>query len=125
MSVAVVTFTCNESINLPIWLRYYSANFGAKNLFVIAPGSTDGSTDNLGDVNRILLPRLEFDELKKTGFISSFHRSLLHHFDTVIYTDSDELIVPDRDLYDSLSDYLNKNDFDYVTCLGLNVLHII
>jgi hypothetical protein len=125
MSVAVVTFTCNESVNLPIWLRYYSANFGAKNLFVIDHGSTDGSTDNLGDVNRILLPRTEFDELKKTGFISSFHRSLLHHFDTVIYNDCDEIIVPDLSQYDSLSDYLSKRDFDYVTCVGLNVLHIM
>jgi hypothetical protein len=125
MSVAVVTFTCNESVNLPIWLRYYSANFGAKNLFVVDHGSTDGSTDNLGDVNRIVLPRIEFDELKKTGFITSFHRSLLNHFDTVIYNDCDEIVVPDLNQYESLADYLDKRDFDYVTCLGLNVLHIL
>jgi hypothetical protein len=122
---AVVTFVYNESVNLPIWVRYYSANFGAKNLFVVDRGSDDGSTTNLGDVNVIAIPRTDFDEYHKTGFINSLCRSLLHVYDTVIYNDCDELVVPDLSMYANLQDYMERREFEYVSCIGLNVVHIL
>lgn len=125
MSVAAVTFVFNEAVNLPIWLDYYGGNFGRENLFVVDRESTDGSTDNLGSSNKIRLPHIAFDEDRKTDFISLFHAALLRHFDAVIYTDCDEIIVPDPDLYTSLNDYIEKKDFDYVSCVGLNILHIL
>ena len=124
MSVAVVTFVYNESVNLPIWRRYYAANFGERNLFVADRESTDGSTADLGAVNRLTLPHTPFDEFAKTGFINALHRSLLHYYDTVIYTDCDEIIVPGP-AHVSLDAYLRASDFDYVSCVGLNVLHLL
>ncbi len=125
MSVAVITFVFNESVNLPIWIGYFGRLFGEVNLFVVDRGSTDGSTANLGQVNKIVLPRNAFDEVSKTGFIMHLHRCLLYYYDSVIYTDCDELLVPDPALYSDLGDYLQKNDREYVSSIGLNVQHII
>ena len=125
MSVAVFTFTYNEAINLPIWIRYFGCLFGEENLFVADRSSNDGSTAILGLVNKVNLPHGPFDEHAKTGFVNLFHRALLHHYDTVIYTDADELIVPDLNRHANLAEYINNTEFDYVTCVGLNVQHMI
>ncbi len=112
-------------MNLPIWIDYFGRLFGKSNLFVVDRGSTDGSTANPGEVNRLVLPHNVFDEESKTDFIIYFHRSLLCHYDTVIYTDCDELLAPDPALYNDLPDYLRRNDSEYMTAVGLNVLHMI
>jgi hypothetical protein len=125
VKTAVVTFVYNELINLPIWVHYYSANFGANNLFVVDRGSDDGSTTNLGGVNVIPIPRGEFDEHRKTGFINSVCRALLYVYDTVIYNDCDELVVPDLSTFVNLRDYIERREFEYVSCIGLNVLHML
>lgn len=125
MATAVVTFTYNESVNLPIWRKYYGQNFGEKNLFVADRGTNDGSIDDLGDVNLLKLPRNEFDEFQKTDFISLLQQSLLNFYDTVIITDCDEILVPDPAKFASLSEYIDKNDFEHMNAIGLDVIHII
>jgi hypothetical protein len=125
MRTAAITFVYNESFNLPIWLRYFGGLFGAKNLFVVDLGTTDGSTDNLGEVNKIALPRTEFDEYAKTNFINNLQKGLLDYYDSVIYTDADELVVPDPAKYPDLTNYLEEKTFDYASCVGLNIIHIM
>jgi len=125
MNIAAITFVYNETVNLPIWLRYYGRNFGSENLYVIDRESNDGSTSNLGLSTRIRLPHDAFDEYKKTNFVSYLHHALLQNYDAVIYTDCDEILVPNLGLYSDLRDYIEKNDFDYVTAVGMNVLHMI
>ena len=125
MNVAAITFVYNEFVNLPIWTAYFGGLFGKRNLFVIDLGTTDGSTDNLGDVNLLRVPRKEFDEYQKTGIINSLQRGLLNYFGTVIYTDCDELVVPDLSVYTDLNDYLARKEFECVSCVGLNVQHMI
>src|SRR5207245_2233428 len=95
MRTAVVTFVYNEAVYLPIWRGYYGEIFGEQNLFVIDHSSSDGSTNRLGVVNKLWLHRDELDEHKRCVFMSSFATALLEYFDTVIYTDCDELLVPD------------------------------
>jgi hypothetical protein len=125
MRKAIVTFVYNELINLPIWRRYYGGIFGEENLFVIDHSSTDGSTADVGRINKILLAREELDEHKRCVFMASFHKSLLEYFDVAIYTDCDELIVPDLAKYRDLADYLEKMTDNYVAPVGLNVQHIL
>ena len=125
MKTAALTFVFNEAVNLPIWIKYYGDNFGKKNLFVIDRESSDGSTSNLGDVNRIVIPRDAFDDKKKADFMSSMQNALLNYYDAVVCGDCDELVVPDLSSYANLADYVDKMKFDYATCIGLNILHIL
>jgi hypothetical protein len=125
VATAVITFTYNEAVNLPIWIRHYGANFGESNLFIADRGSDDGSLDDVGSANVLRLPRNDFDEFQKTAFMSNFHRSLLNFYDTVIITDCDELIVPDPLKFENLRDYIETSNFDYVNSIGLEILHII
>lgn len=125
MKAAALTFVYNESVNLPLWIKYYGSNFGEKNLFVVDRESTDGSTSNLGDVNRIIIPRDAFDDRKKADFMSSMQNALVNYYDAVVCGDCDELVVPNIGPYASLADYVARTDFDYVTCIGLNVLHVL
>lgn len=124
MATAVVTFVYNEAEMLPIWLRYYAGIFGERNLFIIDHSSSDGSTDDLGKINKLLFPREELDEHKRCVFMASFVKGLLEYFDTVIYTDCDELLVPDLGAYADLKGYIEKNDFDYIGGVGLNLTQI-
>lgn len=125
VATAVITFVYNEAVNLPIWLRYYGGIFGYRNLFVIDHSSSDGSTENLGSVNKLWLARTELDEHKRCVFMSLFAKGLLEYFDTVIYTDCDELLVPDLRTYKDLKDYLERSEFEYTAPVGLNLHHVI
>jgi hypothetical protein len=125
MKAAALTFVFNESVNLPLWIKYYGSHFGERNLFVIDRESTDGSTTNLGDVNRIVIPRDAFDDRKKADFMSSMQNALINYYDAVVCGDCDELVVPNIGPYANLADYVEKMDTDYATCIGLNVLHIL
>lgn len=125
MTTGVITFVYNEKVNLPIWVNYYGRLFGKKNLYVVDRGSDDGSTDSLGEVNLIRVPRNEFDEHDKTNFMSSFHSSMLSFYKTVIITDCDEIIVPDPGVYPDLANYIERSPADYVNGIGVDVTHVI
>jgi len=125
MLIAAITFVFNESINLPIWLRHYGASVGEENLFIVDHGSNDGSVDQVGMANVIRLPKREFDEVNRVGFIRKFHESLLKFYDAVIYTDCDEMLIADPAVYRNLRHYLESMAVDYVNALGVDVVHMI
>lgn len=125
MRIAAMTFVLNEFTNLPIWIRHYGGNFGHENLFVVDRGSDDGSTLDLGRINKIRVPRDAFDEHQKTNFLASMQRGLLEYYDAVVYTDCDEIIVPDPARYAGLRQYIETRDFEYATCVGLNIHHVL
>ena len=114
----------NEVDFLPLWIRHYSHQFGAENCFVIDHGSDDGSTENLGAVNRVRIPRSPMDNKRRADFLSQFCSSLLSWFDSVIYTDSDEFLVADPRLYSSLAELCSRTPADVVTATGVNVVHV-
>src|SRR5580704_8885346 len=118
MPIAALTFVFNEAINLPIWIKYYGKNFGERNLFVVDRESTDGSTDNLGEVNKIIIPRDAFDDKKKADFLSSMQNALLNYYEAVVCGDCDELVVPNIGVYENLADYVSRTEYDYVTSVG-------
>ena len=125
MRIAAITFVYNESFNLPNWVKYYGGNLGMENLFVVDRGSDDGSTSNLGDVNVIRIPRKDYDENEKTNFMGLFHKSLLSFYDYVILSDCDEIVVADPEKYKDLRSYIETCGHSHVTCVGLDVVHII
>ena len=125
MKNAAVTFVYNETFSLPLWIRYFGAQFGRENLFVVDLGTNDGSTNDLGIVNKIAMPRDDLDEYTRTNFINCLQQGLLNYYDTVVYSDADELVVPDPELYPNLRVYLEQRTFDYASCVGLNIVHML
>lgn len=105
--LAAVTMVYNEKVFLPLWLRYYGASCGPENLYVLDHGSNDGSTEAHASEgwNRIRLPRTEFDDLARGALIGNFVNGLLEFYETVIFSDADELIVPDPAQYEGLARY--------------------
>ncbi len=119
-----MTMVYNESTNLPIWLRHYRRIAPTANLFVIDHSSDDGSTALLSGATRIPLPRDELDEHDRTFLINSLQHGLLRYYDIVIYTDCDELLVPDPAKSAQLDTYLWDQPYSYASPVGLNVIHI-
>jgi len=124
-SIAIVTMAYNERVNLPIWLRHYRRTAPTAALIVIDHASDDGSTDDLPGVTRIPLPRGEVDERDRVFLVNSLQHGLLRYYETVIYTDCDELLVPDPAKAAGLEAYLRQQQYAYASPTGVNVIHLV
>lgn len=122
LNVAAVTMTYNEPDFLPIWARHYSAQVGARHCYVIDHGSDDGSTDALGDVNVVRIPRSPYHDDRCARFISNFSSSLLEWYDCVIHTDVDEMVVADPARHASLTQYAATCRHNVVTAIGFTLV---
>lgn len=123
--LAIVTMAYNEAVNLPVWLRHYRRMAPSAKLFVIDHGSDDGSTAELPGVTVIPLPRRELDERDRTFVVNSLQQGLLRYYDVVIYSDCDELLVPDPAVSPNLEAHLQVHRYDYAAAIGINILHIV
>ena len=124
-TLAIITMVYNESFNLPIWIRHYRRIAPNATLFVIDHGSDDGSTQNLPEVYKIPMPRHTADEAERALAVSSLQHGFLRYYDTVIYTDCDELLVPDPAKSARLDEYLERSGYEYASPIGLNVIHMV
>ena len=112
----------------PLWIKYYSRFF--EDIYVI---------DNEPNVTDIYLQQASDAEFKFTiinddnpeynlerwnRVIREQQVKLLEDYKWVLYTDADEIIVPDPDKYKNLGDYIDQCDKEYVFCTGVNVLQM-
>jgi hypothetical protein len=125
--VAAVTMCYNEKAQLPRWIRHYAAQVGGyDNLFVVDHGSDDGSTHGLGPINVKVLPR---DAGKgvyqswRVKYISDLCSELLNSYEFVIYTDTDELVVPDPERFKNIYAYVSSVGAMKGYAIGFDVLH--
>ena len=124
MPIAAVTMAYNEADHLPIWARHYARHVGARHCYVIDHGSSDNSTENLGEINVVRIPRSPQDNGRRTRFLSRFCASLLDWYDWVIYTDVDEIVLPDPRLYPTLERYCANGPPEVVSAVGFNLHHL-
>lgn len=122
MSRAVLTMVYNESVFLPIWLRYYSRFFAPEDIYVLDHRSTDGSTERNGFV-RVPLDHETNDDRFRVHACEVQQRELLERYDAVLTTDVDEIVAPDPDR-GTLGDYIEGFTGDFVNCTGYEVLHM-
>lgn len=125
MNIAIVTMVYNEKVNLPIWIRYYREAVPSATLFVIDHCSDDRSTEHLPGVNKLPLPRKEVDEWSRTRLINQLQLAFLEFYDFFVYTDCDELIVPDPEKYPSLEAHLAAQSYEYASPIGLTLTHLV
>jgi hypothetical protein len=108
----------NEPVFLPIWLRHYGKHLGQQNLFLVDHGSDDQSTLEVGSANKIRIPRTDLDEDQRANFVSRFQASLLCYYDAVIFTDVDEMLVPNPTKFSGLFDFVQQKAAPVMTALG-------
>lgn len=120
---AVYTMVYNEAIFLPIWLRYYSQFFDAEDIYVLDHSSIDGSTDGKG-FTRTIFKNSGVDCAEQLKIVQSTQHELLTGYELVLYSDVDEFVVPDP-RNGTLGDYLDAFQYDFVTCNGYELLHLI
>ncbi len=113
----------NESVMLPIWLRYYSRFFAPEDTYIIDHGSTDNSTDGDGFVREIV-PSEIVDVVHQRNMVQQKQHDLIGAYDTVLYTDVDEFVVPSPESNINLGEYIDKFQSEYVNCNGYEILHI-
>lgn len=124
MKIAAVTMAYNEPEYLPIWVRHYARQVGSRHCYVIDHGSDDGSTDGLGDVTVVRIPRSPQDDTRRARFLSRFCAALLEWYDWVIHADVDEIALPDPQLYPTLQEYCADAPPEVVTAVGFNLHHL-
>jgi hypothetical protein len=124
LKVAAFTMAYNESWMLPLWLAYYGSQVGNDNLYVLDHGSTDGSTEGIS-ASVLKVPRFDpFDEIQRVEFITRFQQSLLCYYDAVIFSDTDEFLVPRPSLYSGLLDFVDRRCELISTAIGVEVVQI-
>ena len=124
MRVAALTMVYNEPLWAPVWARHYARQLGAANCLVLDHGSSDGSTAGLGvTVERVR--RSALDEDARAAMISDIVQELLRHYDAVVHSDADELLVADPARYPTLAAYAaDAPTADVMTAIGLDLQHL-
>jgi glycosyl transferase family 2 len=117
---AIFTMVYNESVFLPLWLKYYSQFFAPEDTYILDHGSTDGSTDCSG-FNREIIPASDVDATRQRDMVQQKQHDLITQYDVVLYTDVDEFVVPEME---TLGEYIDRFGNDYINCNGYEILHL-
>jgi hypothetical protein len=124
VKLAAVTMVYNEPDYMDLWCRHYARQVGAENCYVIDHGSDDGTTDALGAVNVIRIPRSPKDNEVRAKVVSDFCSLLLSRYDAVAHVDIDELLVPDPRYHRDLKDCVAAMTGPVMHAIGLEVWHL-
>jgi hypothetical protein len=125
---AIFVMVQNESVFLPIWLKYYSRYFSGDDIYVFNHRTTDGSLDACKKIFSFNVIDLDypysFDHKWFQFVINNTQRKLLEFYEHVVFTDIDEIILPDSEKYSGLDDYIDKLKTKYVRCKGYDLIHM-
>lgn len=122
--VAAFTMSYNERVFLPIWRSYYGRELGYDNLFVIDHGSSDGSTGLFDSDHKKFIPRTKFDEFDRSEIVSNYFEYLLNYYEYVIFSDTDELLLPHPDFAGGIVDLIQARGASALRAYGLELVQI-
>jgi hypothetical protein len=121
MRICAITNVLDEDFNLPIWLNHYGRELGPENCIIVDRGSH--KLPALTTQSVLQTHRLPLDENRRARTISSLTNTMLEYYDVVLYTDCDELLVPDPGAYSGLRDFFARTDARTYTAAGVEVVH--
>lgn len=124
MKKAVFTIAHNEKFFIPIWLKYYKKHFAKKDIYILDDSSSDNSTTNL-DVNVIKLEPHpgSFDHHYLLNTVKKFQKQLLGEYETVLFTEIDEIVATNPRTGLSLSQYIEEMNTPVVRANGWTIVH--
>lgn len=124
-NLAAFTISRNESVFLPLWLRYYAK--AKATLFVLDHESDDGSADP-GPVpfTRVPVVRENYEDVSwMRAVVETKLAELLNDYECVVFAEVDEFLVPRPSLFAGLADYIDcRRDFTHATATGYDVCQI-
>lgn len=107
--IAAMTMVHADHHFLEIWMRYYSAQIGRENLYVLRHGHDPAIDEIAAGANIIHLPnppdRSGFDR-RRWSALSKFASSLTASHEWVLCNDVDEIVIVDPDVAPDLQSYL-------------------
>jgi hypothetical protein len=104
VKLPAVTMVYNKVDYPDLWCRHFANQIDVENCYVIDHGSDDGTTDDLGAVNVIRIPRSPFDVAEQSRLVSELSNELLGSYDIVLHSDVGELLVADPRYHRNLKD---------------------
>ncbi len=123
MRIAALTMSYNEPVWARVWAQHYAGQLGAEHCTLLDHGSDDGSADGL-PVQVRRLQRSALDEAWRAAVIAEEVTALLRHYDAVIHTDVDELLVADPLHHSGLRGFAAAMAEPVITAIGLELQHI-
>jgi hypothetical protein len=143
LRVACLTMVRDDVTFLDIWVRYYSALFGAVNCFVVDHGSTEMAALDRARALGVQVLRVAFDYpafapagIRPDGqpvqfdgfrfnFLSKLRAALRVFYDVILLHDADEVLIVHPDRQQDLPAYLARQaTTGIVGALGVELFHV-
>jgi hypothetical protein len=123
--VAVITTVQREFFFTPYWQSYYGDLFGLENLYVLCDTVNDYYLSLFDKKVNLINMQQEYhgDNAWMIENIQKWQHLLLDIYETVIFADSDEFLIPAPLHWKDLSEFLDKNTDDYFRAQGFNIIH--
>ncbi len=124
MSIAAITMVRNEPDYVERWARHYGSQVGFSNCYIIDHSSEDESLDELDQVNILKYPKIRLDREKKAKIISHICSDLCKKYDSIVFTEVDELLFVDPRYFKNLPECIAAMEGSYLNAIGFEVVHI-
>lgn len=110
-----ITMVYQDDFFLDIWYRYYGAQLGHENLYIVAHGAQPSIAVIAPRANIITIPREDLDNIERRRWImlSHFAGALLTQYYCGVVTDVDEMVVVDplsgKNLFEFITEFDNRD----------------
>ncbi|MBO5662736.1 MAG: glycosyltransferase family 2 protein, partial [Alphaproteobacteria bacterium] len=124
--IAAITMARNDDFFLSRWIEYYGKLLGTENLYIYLDGTDQNIPENAGSAHITKLPHTDMSrsagDKYRIGKLSDLASKLLAQYDIIIGCDSDEFLMIDPALNQTLPEYLsNKKINTTLSGLGLDI----
>jgi len=123
MANAAFTLVQNDMVILQLWLKYYSQYFDY--LYIIGNGTKEG----YGKLESLKEYKFTFERKGKMGnsaitseVAKETQKKLLEKFEWVLYSDCDEFITPDLNLYKDFPAFFDAYPDEKTLCEGYDIV---
>lgn len=121
--IAVISDATSTDFFFPVWKRYYGDLFGLDNLYIITYSGMRAIFANSG-ISHIWEINSPYNDELRARIVSHLVTVLLETYDVVLRCDVDEFLVPDKEKFSDLREFVEKNNLPYVTAHGIDILEL-